>query len=65
MDKLKPCPFCGGEAVMFSEPITHDRFLSAGTNRGDRCKCERGTNWGAKREEAAEAWSRRVADGST
>ena len=63
MDKLKPCPFCGGEAVMISEPITHDRFLVACKNRGDMCKCEPCTNWFAIREEAAEAWNRRVNDG--
>ena len=62
MDKLRPCPFCGGKAVMISEPITHDRFLVACKNRGDMCKCEPCTNWFATREEAAEAWNRRVND---
>lgn len=64
MDKLKPCPFCGGKAVMISEPIAHDRFLVACKNRGDMCKCEPCTNWFATREEAAEAWNRRVNDAS-
>lgn len=64
MDKLKPCPFCGGKAVMISEPITHDRFLVACKNRGDMCKCEPCTNWFATREEAAETWNRRANDAS-
>lgn len=62
MDKLKPCPFCGGRAVMIGAPFTHDRFLVACKNRGDACKCEPCTNWFDTREEAAEAWNRRVND---
>ena len=59
MINLKPCPFCGGKAVMISEPYTHDRFLVACKNRGEVCKCEPCTNWFDTPEEAAEVWNRR------
>jgi hypothetical protein len=65
MIDLKPCPFCGGKAVMISEPYTHDRFLVACKNRGDVCKCEPCTNWFDTPEEAAEVWNRRFDDGAT
>jgi len=60
MDELKPCPFCGGKAVMWS------------WNGGTRIDCE---NWSGKDErthyvgvgarteaEAIEAWNRRNHD---
>lgn len=26
MDKLKPCPFCGGEAQVFAGEVSHDKW---------------------------------------
>lgn len=54
MEKLKKCPFCGGEAQM-----------CAGSSKGEiawvyceKCGAESGTRDTA--EKAAEAWNRRV-----
>ena len=65
-EKLKPCPFCGGEKLIIDDGPCED---------GVPC------NWGRKeffvycstcggasgckftKEEAAEAWNRRVSDG--
>ena len=57
MDKLKPCPFCGGEAAFLGE------------TQSIKCKQCGGmfivTNPFTTRLEAKEAWNRRVTDGST
>ena len=54
MDKLKPCPFCGGEAAFLGETCTI------------KCKQCGGafivTNPGMTRLEVKEAWNRRVND---
>ena len=63
MEKLKPCPFCGGKALMWS------------WNGGTRIDCE---NWSGKDErthyvgvgerteaEAIEAWNRRASNDNT
>ena len=55
MDKLKPCPFCGGEAAFLGE------------TQSIKCKQCCGmfivTNPLTTRLEAKEAWNRRVNDG--
>ena len=58
--KLKPCPFCGGEAKVYIE----DKAVSIGCSK---CLC--GTAWmnGAsttekKIEVAAQDWNRRITD---
>ena len=61
MEELKPCPFCGGKAFMWS------------WNGGTRIDCE---NWNANddrvhyvgvgartKEKAIEAWNRRASNG--
>lgn len=50
MDKLKPCPFCGGEAE-----IAHSRNYYAWCD-----KCETRGNWHATEAEAIEAWNTRA-----
>ena len=57
--KLKPCPFCGGEAVM----LTHS-FFNLNETFGVQCAvCEAETNqFYHTKEEAAEAWNRKVQD---
>ena len=56
MDKLKPCPFCGGEAAFLGE------------TQSIKCKQCGGifivTNPPTTRLEAKEAWNRRVNDAS-
>ena len=56
MDKLKPCPFCGGEAAFLGETCTI------------KCKQCGGafivTNPGMTRLEVKEAWNRRINDAS-
>ena len=56
--ELKPCPFCGGEAMIIVLPHARKRFV--------KCKnqcCEQNTNFNT-REEAIEAWNRRANDES-
>ena len=53
MDKLKPCPFCGYEASMTS--YYNDHFVQCQS-------CQASTRkYYATREEAIDAWNRRVA----
>ena len=63
MIDLKPCPFCGGKAVMISEPYTHNRFMVGCKDSNNVCKCEPCTNLFDTPEKAAEAWNRRANDG--
>ena len=60
MPELKPCPFCGGEAVF--DTVSN----GAGNPRGFvRCKnrcCE--MCWVLNKNEAIEAWNRRAEDGN-
>ena len=64
MDKLKPCPFCGGEAIMEAYKFgrEHDaRYRVKCSNK--LCFCE--TNWADfSEEDAAERWNRRVNNGT-
>ena len=55
MDKLKPCPFCGGEAAFLGETQSI---------KCKRCGCAFiVTNQLISRLEVSEAWNRRVNDG--
>ena len=56
-EKLKPCPFCGGEAEL----------VNIGTNLCDpitveckQCKCN--TQWFDRSCDAIEAWNRRTSN---
>lgn len=54
MEELKPCPFCGGEAKIFTPTIS--TYIM--------CKeCKASTNLYSQSEEAIEAWNRRYNDG--
>ena len=63
MDKLKPCPFCGGKAVMETFTTSfekHPRYRVRCTEKG----CRVALDWDWFEEEAAqEAWNRRNDDG--
>ena len=51
MEELKPCPFCGGEAKIFTPTIS--TYIM--------CKeCKASTNLYSQSEEAIEAWNRRA-----
>lgn len=60
----KPCPFCGGEAVIEEQPLGHGKIYCAGLDcpihsmvgygKGGHCKT---------RAEAIAAWNRRANDG--
>lgn len=58
MNELKPCPFCGGEAAI--------REYSNGFNIWFRVRCDScgvaqdGIRNGYGKEQAVEAWNRRV-----
>lgn len=55
MDKLKPCPFCGGTAEIYVETNTfyHLRFVECNF-------CHARTGLATFEEEAAEAWNMRT-----
>lgn len=59
MEKLKPCPFCGGEARI----ITH-RFYELSNTYGVTCKkCGSETmQFYCAEEDAVNAWNRREKD---
>lgn len=58
MDKLLPCPFCGGEALM------RERYIAGVANTKNyrrECRHCKATfaNWYRSMKKADEAWSRR------
>lgn len=58
--KLKPCPFCGGEAIIVYEAIRESVYGETirGTTIGCRdCECHM---FYTNRELAIEAWNKRV-----
>ena len=60
--ELKPCPFCGGEAVIERDDITVvSRYLPVCSNYGKGCWGMQ-ENWFISEHEAIEAWNRRVSD---
>ena len=57
MDKLKPCPFCGGKAEMLISEYEGSRkeYLAACTECDGMVE-----RWRETEKEAAEQWNRRV-----
>ena len=54
MAELKPCPFCGGEAI---------RFENKTFGHGICCKkCEAKTDYWASKGAATRAWNRRAGE---
>ena len=60
MDKLKPCPFCGGEA----ETVTIGIFFDVDYSYGIKCtRCHACSSMRCGSEKKAiEAWNRRVGE---
>ena len=59
--KLKPCPFCGGKAIMETFATAREREARFRV-KCSVCWCE--TNWdNFSQDEAAEAWNRRADNG--
>lgn len=57
-EKLMPCPFCGGEAEVFSSPYYHKRFaVRCNDNRCDVRPC---TEYAKDINDAIAAWNRRA-----
>ena len=59
--ELKPCPFCGGEADIFTSVEVGYLGSNKFTVRCGNCFC--GTGHYEDTERAKEAWNRRVDDG--
>lgn len=64
MSELKPCPFCGGNAKMFSAKANAagTRFVYWVECNGSMCKCSPKTENYYTKEEAAKAWNKRASD---
>lgn len=64
--ELKPCPFCGGEAVINTiEPHTHEFATFMPSYPGGtfiECTCCTCALSGDTEEKAIEAWNRRATD---
>lgn len=73
MSELKPCPFCGGEAIGFEwsddeeieegEPHRYDAYCAVKVNHKDNCVLEVGEFYcwvASSEEEAAVLWNRRA-----
>lgn len=57
--ELKPCPFCGGKAFVH-HVIGGYRDLYRVHCGNEDCPTETATKWQWKKEQAIEAWNRRV-----
>ena len=51
---LKPCPFCGGKAVIETSNIEYSNYFARCTN------CRIQTQWYADKKRLVEVWNRRV-----
>ena len=60
MNKLKPCPFCGGEAKVES-----DTWRDVGVMHCVECECGVSTGVYETVEEAVEHWNRRIKEEPT
>ena len=64
-NKLKPCPFCGGEPILDEDSVAFTNkpkscFQILCINR--QCGVHLKTKWRETKQEAIEAWNRRVND---
>ena len=61
MNRLKPCPFCGGEAVLTEHSVFLKRYQIICTGY-TTCEILPSTDLMEKPEQAIEAWNRRAKD---
>ena len=57
--ELKPCPFCGGQAIRL---LDVDDYTSEEYDAIHCVKCKAKTKYYGSWQEAIEAWNRRVTD---
>ena len=57
-NKLKPCPFCGGEPYIQSRPTARKTKIYS-----VKCRCGAMFKFVDRRYKAIEAWNRRAEDG--
>ena len=64
MEKLKPCPFCGGNAhVMQHKWGASTRYFVGCANRANSCIASEHNTFGMfyfRRQDAIEAWNKRA-----
>ena len=53
-NKLKPCPFCGGEAKIEK----HEEYSYI--VRCTKCPCDIGRHWYRRKQDAKKDWNRRT-----
>ena len=60
-EKLKPCPFCGGEAELINiDAARVNGICNPITVRCKECNCN--VNWFCKEQKAIEVWNRRTSN---
>ena len=60
MNELKPCPFCGGEAILGT---WRDEYRRLNPSAVHCSVCHVETRIYERKKEAIEAWNRRVGEG--
>lgn len=59
IDKLKPCPFCGGKPFIDKDKCFDGTFVYQISCVNRECDVSIKTKWRATKKEAIEAWNRR------
>ncbi len=62
MEKLKPCPFCGGEAKVYSVNIFKAEIYVKCQTCNSRTLTYKGGHFGDTKYLAIQAWNRRAND---
>ena len=64
MAELKPCPFCGGNAIVVANLHRHDETSYFVKCNNKDCHIIPETYWCAEMNDAIEIWNRRAEDGN-
>ena len=62
MKNLKPCPFCGGEAVIIT---SWDPYIERDSTKVVCKSCRANSGIWIQKQKAIETWNRRIDDGQT